>query len=85
MSSKKLKSTDDTKWDFKTVLKLNKPISDIKFTKNRLFALTENGEVYVYFIEEIPPEREALSSIEIGEEYQPNGLIDPQPIQIKEL
>jgi len=44
--------------------------------------LTDNGEVYVFFIEEIPPEREALSSIETGEEYQPQGLIDPQPIQI---
>jgi alpha-tubulin suppressor-like RCC1 family protein len=59
-----------------------KPFVDICFTKLRLFALTEKGEVYMYSISETFPENsEALMEKDIKVIYE----FDPNPRHVVEF
>ena len=75
--SRETKGKDDREREITHVLRLAKPVRDISFTKNRLFALTESGEVYMWRIKEVVPQAKSMTSLFSEEEDRPTGeLID---------
>ena len=63
MPSRPMKSISDSKREFTHVITLpdRQVGKEVRFTKNRMFCLTEEGRIYMWRIEEKVPSREELS------------------------
>lgn len=90
--NKELNKADFERNDLKTLEVEGEKIIEMSFTKNRLFALTSSGDVYLYLIsknEPLPkPDGDDIDALFQHLQSQGEGesaVIDPHPYLIKEL
>ena len=90
LPSKKIKDEDDCLRTITNILQIDgEQITQVEFTKNRIFGLTSNGDVYVWVITINDPILNKEPSIDdmfrgLFQE-EPMGIIDSTSYQVKEL